>query len=344
MQETQGNAMHAMPPLLTVDTVGQYLARRGLVPYGSPVEAEALGGGISNIVLAVQTGGHGYVVKQSLPRLRVAEEWLAKRERVLTEAAALHWTRMVTPAAVPAVFDVDEAMCAVTIEHAPTAWQNWKTCLLNGAADPAVTARLGTTLAAWHTASWAGAAGSDRFDDGEAFVQLRVDPYYRTIMVRHPDLAPDIERYVTRMRDTRCCLVHGDFSPKNVLLGAEELWVVDFEVSHLGDPAFDLAFMLNHFMLKAIHRPESAGDYLLCAEAFWSAYGSAVPADLWSPDAYVYGHVACLMLARVDGKSPAEYLTGGEQAHARALARALLSAPPTSPAESWRMLNREVGR
>lgn len=344
MHQEPKEAPETVTPLLTVETVGPYLSRRGLVTAGSPVEVEALGGGISNVVLAVQAGDRACVVKQSLPRLRVAEEWLAKRERVLTEAAALLWAHDVTPSAVPAVLDVDEAMWTITIECAPASWQNWKTCLLSGAADPKVATRLGTILASWHSASREGASGANRFDDGEVFDQLRVDPYYRTVMIRHPDLAPEIDSYVARLQSTRSCLVHGDFSPKNVLLGEEGLWVVDFEVAHLGDPAFDLAFMLNHLMLKAIHRPNSAGEYRLCAEAFWRAYCRAVSTALAPRAAYVFGHVACQMLARVDGKSPAEYLTAGEQAHARALARSMLSALPSAPAEAWRMLGEEVVR
>lgn len=336
--------MNAISSLLHADTVGPYLIRRGLVTSGMPLEAVALGGGVSNVVLAVQAGGRGYVVKQSLPQLRVAEEWLAKRERVLTEAAALRWMRSVTPAAVPAVLDVDEAMWSVTIERAPTSWQDWKARLLSGVADPAVAGRLGAILAAWHTSSRGGTGGAERFGDSEAFDQLRVDPYYRTIMARHPDLAPEIAGYVRRMQATRRCLVHGDFSPKNVLLGEEGLWIVDFEVAHLGDPAFDVAFMLNHLMLKALHRPGSREGYLSCTEAFWRAYHGGVPADFCGPGPYVYGHVACLMLARVDGKSPAEYLTSGEQTRARALACALLAAPPSTPAAAWQQLCQEVDR
>jgi aminoglycoside phosphotransferase (APT) family kinase protein len=343
MQETKGDVVGSAT-LLDVDTVGPYLVGRGLVPGGAPLEATALGGGVSNVVLAVQAGGRGYVVKQSLPRLRVAEEWLARRDRVLTEAAALRWTRAVTPLAVPAVYDVDGAMWTVTIERAPAGWQDWKTRLLAGAIDPDVAGRLGSTLAAWHTMSRDGAAGVERFADTEVFEQLRVDPYYRTIMARHPALAPQIGRYVSQMEAMRRCLVHGDFSPKNVLLGGEGLWVVDFEVAHLGDPAFDVAFMLNHLMLKAIHRPRDSAGYEECSGAFWRAYHGGVPVGFCGPGAYVYGHVACLMLARVDGKSPAEYLTSDGQRHARALAIALLTSPPSAPPEAWRLLREEARR
>ena len=79
--------------------------------------------------------------------------------------------------------------------------------------------------------------------------------------------------------------------------------MIDWEIVHRGDPAFDVAFLLNHLLLKTIHRPASRNDYEACGAAFLDAYGQDL--DL----AYVLGLVGCLMLARVDGKSPAEYLT-----------------------------------
>jgi len=140
------------------------------------------------------------------------------------------------------------------------------------------------------------------------------------------------------MAHCRRCLVHGDYSPKNVLVGAEGLWVLDFEVAHLGDPAFDVAFMLNHLALKAIHRPDHANRYQACAQSFWRAYQCGVQPGFAGPTSYVLGHLGCLMLARVDGKSPAEYLTIAEQVRSRALALALLAAPPASLKRAWQML------
>jgi hypothetical protein len=169
----------------------------------------------------------------------------------------------------------------------------------------------------------------------ESFEAQRVDPYLRTIVRRHPDLAETVDVYVERLLATRRCLVHGDFSPKNVLVGRDGLWVIDWEVTHRGDPAFDLAFMLNHLLLKAIHRPQGRRDYETCGRAFLEAY--AQPFD---PE-YVLGLVGCLMLARVDGKSPAEYLSERERTHARAHGIALLTAPPSAPAAAWEIITRD---
>jgi aminoglycoside phosphotransferase (APT) family kinase protein len=134
------------------------------------------------------------------------------------------------------------------------------------------------------------------------------------------------------MQARRLCIVHGDFSPKNVLVGPEpELWVIDFEVAHLGDPAFDVAFLLCHLMLKSLHRPELAVGYDRCAVEFASTYQTGARAELAPQWEYVLGHVGCLLLARVEGKSPAEYLTAEERSQAQRFGEILVSGPPPSP-------------
>jgi tRNA A-37 threonylcarbamoyl transferase component Bud32 len=328
----------ALPPLLTAESVIPYLRRRQLLDVGAEAIARPLGGGVSNIVLEVVSDQRSLVVKQSLPKLRVALEWLAKRERIVTEGQALRWAAGLTPGAVPEVLDMDAGSYTMVIERAPDSWVDWKARLLAGDADPNVAAQLGTNLAAWHEASRDDAEISAAFDDAEAFEQLRVDPYYRAIMPKHPALAPEIAGYIDRMQATHRCLVHGDFSPKNVLLGESGLWVVDFEVAHMGDPAFDLAFMHNHLLLKAIHRPEQINGYADCAHAFWRAYRHGVGDGFGGPTAYVFGHVGCLMLARVDGKSPAEYLTPEGQRWARTLGASILNSPPTVLEDAWSRL------
>lgn len=306
---------------LAEDSLGDYLRARGVLD-AAPERVVALGGGVSNIVLAVDAGDRRLVVKQSLPRLNVAEEWLAKRERALTEAAALRWAATHTPTAVPHVVDVDPDACALVVERAPAHWRTWKDDLLDGTVDREVAARLGGVLRAWHEAAPPGA-----LDDQEAFVQLRIDPYHRTVARRHPALAARIDEIATGLLARRAAFVHGDFSPKNVLVGPEGLWVIDFEVGHLGEPVFDVAFLVSHLVLKAVRRPASAAAYREAAEAFLAAYGGA-PGDL-------VPQVACLLLARVDGKSPVEYLDEERQARVRATATRLLTAASTAPADLW---------
>jgi aminoglycoside phosphotransferase (APT) family kinase protein len=320
---------------LTPGNVGAWLVAQGLLAPGAAVDAYELGGGVSNVVLAVTADGLDAVVKQALPRLRVEDEWLAKRERILTEAAALKLAGRITESVVPAVLAVDAERCAIAIERAPETWTPWKDALLRGEVDAGLAARLGAVLAAWHRETVRDAAVAERFGDHEAFDQLRVDPYHRTVMRRWPRLARAVGVYVDQMVATRVCLVHGDYSPKNVLVGAEGLMVLDFEVAHVGDPVFDLAFMLNHLLLKTIRRPESAASYRAAGVAFLDVYRDEAGPALDFDPAFLCGQIGCLMVARVDGKSPVEYLSEAERMAARAAGARLLLDPPDRIEEAW---------
>lgn len=298
-----------------------------------------LSGGVSNVVLAADCGATTVVVKQALPRLRVKDVWLAKRERAISEADALALAGSLTPASVPTVIDVDRERCALTIASAPLGWGTWKDRLLGGDVDAEVGSRLGETLAKWHSATWGDTVVAERFADYEAFDQLRVDPFHRTVAARRPELAAAIAPLVQQMDATHVCLVHGDYSPKNVLVG-DGMWVIDFEVAHFGDPVFDLAYMLSHLLLKLLHLPRSAFALESSATRFWEAYAARVPESLLPESRYLLGHVGVLMVARVDGKSPVEYLSPDERHLARELGSALLLDPPGSLNEALELIGR----
>jgi 5-methylthioribose kinase len=330
--------------LLSAATAEAYLVSRGLLAPTEAATVAELRGGVSSIVLAVSTPSRTMVVKQALPRLRVDDDWRAKRDRAVTEAAALRLAGSLTPGLVPHVLDADPEACALVIARAPAAWQPWKDLLLAGTADPELAGRLGSALASWHRGTLDDGGVRTRFSDHEAFEQLRVDPYYRTIQRRHPEVAEAVGTLADLMPARRRCLVHGDFSPKNVLAGTDGLWVVDWEVAHHGDPAFDIAFMVNHLLLKAIHRPRGRARYERCCDAFVSAYQAGVRGALSEEVPYVLGHVGCLMLARVDGKSPVEYLSAPERGRAWRLGLTLLLEPPADVGAAWRRLSEVIAR
>lgn len=314
--------------LLDERSAPEYLRRRGVLSPGLEATAAPLGGGVSGTVLLVEGDGVRVVVKQSLPRLRVEQEWLAPSERILIEGAALSLTHELTPERVPAVLDLDEEVLALTIEAAPAGWRPWKEQLLSGDVDPGVAAELGRVLARWHSATAASPEARERFGDRDVFDRLRVDPFHRAVARVHPELVDAIGETVEAMLARRDCLVHGDFSPKNVLVGDGALWVLDHETAHTGDPLFDLAFLLAHLALKTVHRPSAASAYAACAEAFLAAYGASDPAG-------VAAHLACLLLARVDGKSPADYLDESERTQVRALAVRMLRERDADPLAPW---------
>ncbi len=309
---------------LTRVSAAGWLAEHELVPPGASLDIRELAGGVSATVLAVRGPGVALVVKQALPRLRVDDEWLAGQERTETEAAAMRICSAVTPGAVPAVVVIDPARHVLAMELVENA-DGWQAEVGCGAVHAKRGAWAGATLAAWHGAT-AGRRELDEALGGLAlFEQQRLQPFHETVMGRRPELAEAIAPYRDALRTERTCLVHGDYAMKNMLLRGPDTFVVDFEVAHYGNPVFDLAFFLSFVLLSAIHWPDRAGELHVLGEGFLTAYRAGSP---WAiHDEALAGHTACLVLARTDGKSPAQFLDDASRERARSVAIAMLDAP-----------------
>jgi 5-methylthioribose kinase len=304
-----------------------------VVPEAVPVEVELLTGGVSADVFMVVASGRRLVVKRALGRLRVREDWRASPARVLREAAALSLAKQIRPDNVPAIVDLDEEQLVLTIEAAPPELVNWKVELLAGSIDDTVGRSLGMALADWHSKSWKDQNALEPFADGTNFFELRISPFFHRVAQIHTDLGAVIGEVATRLASRSVCLVHGDFSPKNVLTGGAGLWVLDWETAHCGDPTFDVAFLVSHLLCKAIHRPECAAAYRACSASFVDAYlaRSSLPVD----PAVLVAQVGCLVIARVDGTSPVDYFDDDEAAAARVLGRRVLLERPADLASVW---------
>lgn len=297
-----------------------------------PARVANLGGGVSNTVLLTEFQGRRIVVKQSLEKLRVAEEWISDRNRIARECQAMQWLApRLGGASVPAIVFEDLDNCIFSMEAADPAAKNWKDRLLAGELNPDTAAQVGSLLGRMISVSWRNDEAARAFGDQRVFRQLRVDPYYRTTAARHPDLANHFEHLIERSAARRVSLVHGDWSPKNFLVHEDRVVVIDFEVIHFGDPSYDAAFLLNHFLLKSIYLGTSFSGM---ANAFWDALSAAIPAELDWLQAATIQHLGCLLLARVDGKSPAEYIRSEEMRdQVRSRARNLILHPPSALAQ-----------
>jgi 5-methylthioribose kinase len=256
----------------------------------------------------------------------VADDWPFDRARIVNEHRALAYLAgLLPPGSVPAVRFTDDDAFAFGMDAAPPGGVLWKTALLRGDIDLATARRAGTLLGLVHRGSAADPWARQAFADQGVLVQGRVDPYHRTTAARHPEVAALIEAEVERLLATRRALVLGDYAPKNAFAYPDRLLILDLEVAHWGDPAFDVAFCLNHLCLKAVHRPVDAVRYAAAARAFVEAYAPDA-----ATEAATVRELGCLLLARVDGKSPAEYLTGEEErARVRALAVDVLRSDET---------------
>ena len=319
-----------------------YLHARGQL---TPALVTRLAGGVSAETVLVEQPPARLVVKTALRRLRVAADWTAKPERAATEADALKLLHGFTPDHTPQLRDFDAALNTIVMTAAPADWVPWKSVLFGEIPDPALgseptAAILGTVLGTWHARTWHDPAVAARFADYEAFEQLRVTPFHRAVAAAHPAAAARIGELAEELLTRRDCLVHGDYSPKNVLVGPDGLMVLDFEVAHFGAAVFDVAFLQCHLALKALRAPARAAEFALAATAFVTAYEQtrADPDD--TALERLSHHTACLLLARVDGMSPAGYLSPATCEVVRRLALDLLRGADLSVTEFW---NRVLG-
>jgi aminoglycoside phosphotransferase (APT) family kinase protein len=293
------------------------------------VVAEPLAGGVSSGIYRIDLAGGSYCLKQALPQLKVAKEWKVPVQRVFHEIDWLRTAAAIVPGHVPRVLGQDDATMSFVMEHLGGDCHPWKSDLLQGHVDTAVARELGDVLGRIHAATADDAAVAARFATDANFHAIRLEPYLVEASRAHPDVADVLLAAADRTASTRRVLVHGDVSPKNVLVGGPRAVLLDAECAWFGDPAFDLAFCLNHFLLKAAHLPASSNALLACFNGFLAAYLEHVA---WEPVDAVQGRTAALLpglaLARVDGKSPVEYLSESRRHVVREAALRLLNSPP----------------
>ena len=303
-----------------------YLIRRGVLSRDAKTSVAELAGGVSATVLAVRGTETQVVVKQALTRLKVDDDWTAKQERTEREAAALRLCNQLTPGRVPWVLDNDPTSHVVVMELLPASAANWQSEVAAGRTHVHVGPWAGETLGIWHEQTAGDVAVATAFDDFESFEQLRLNPFYETVMERMPEAAADIAPRLEELRNRRC-FVDGDFALKNTLVGPSRNWALDFEVAHYGNPIFDLGFFLSFGVLSAIQWPALGSEMRTLTDGFLRGYAAAAGEGFAGDDADVTAHTGCLVLARTDGKSPAQFLDARALTQARAVGLALLRTP-----------------
>ncbi len=294
---------------LTADNAVDYLRQRGWVGVG-PVHVEPLGGGVSNAVLRVETPDRLFVLKQSRPQLRTRDAWFSDLDRIYREQEVMQMLApLLPPYTVPEVLFTDRANYVFVMAHAPRRAQVWKQQLLAGAIDFAVGEYAGRILGRIHEVTARDPRLVERFRDRTVFVQLRVDPFYRRIQERRPEVADAVAPLIDRLMSAQEGLCHGDYSPKNILTHEHGFTLVDYETAHLGDPTMDLGFCLSHLLLKAVKRSPDRQRHFELTRRFWQGY-AAETTFLPLAELQTRGieHCAVCLLARIDGTSPVEYL------------------------------------
>ncbi len=307
-----------------------YLRTKGHVRADETPRVQVLAGGVSNRTVLVEREGQAWVLKQALAKLRVAVDWWSPPERIEREALGMKHLARLAPAGsiVPLVFEDPEhhllAMAAVPRPH-----ENWKEVLLSGRVDDTHVRAFGALLGLVHRGAFEDRELASIFDDRSFFESLRLEPYYAYAADQVPAARAFLERLVAETRATRFTLVHGDYSPKNVLVHEGRLVLLDHEVIHFGDGAFDVGFAQAHLLSKAHHLRRHREDFLQAVGSFWQAYGESWPGF----EARAVRHALGCLLARVDGRSPLEYLDDVERIRQRAISCALMERPPATVTE-----------
>lgn len=284
-----------------------------------------LTGGVSSEIYRVDDGDDTFVVKRALAKLKVKDDWFADVSRNFNEQQYLEYVGGFLPEAVPTVRAANAEHGYFAMEYLPVErFANWKQQMLAGEVKPATAHEVGRILGVIHQRSSSDPAVREKFNTLANFEQLRIEPYLLTTGQRHPELKSIYFDEAERLRQAKDVLVHGDFSPKNILVSPDRIVLVDCEVAWCGDAAFDLAFLFTHLHLKALHHaPKDLGLRDVIHQT-WRAYSTARFGDEAGESApartleqQVTHLTQMILLARVDGKSPAEYLTPDRQQFVR---------------------------
>ena len=313
----------------------------GLLKVGETARVTPLTGGVSSDISLVEAGGRRFCVKRALPRLKVAALWEAPVERNAAEAAYMRAVARWLPRAVPRVLGEDAKAGWFAMDYlAPEDHRLWKTQLLAGIVERGFRRRGRARSRNHPCAERRRSRRSGRVRERRTFEAIRIEPYLRATGRAHPELAARFDELAQTTLTTKRALVHGDVSPKNILQGPAGPVFLDAECAWFGDPAFDLAFCLNHLLLKGAREGADRTRYNAAFSALAGAYLAGVD---WEGadglEARAAALLPALFLARVDGKSPVEYLTReSERVAVRRCAAPLIADPPRrlmDVADAW---------
>jgi aminoglycoside phosphotransferase (APT) family kinase protein len=315
-----------------------YLREGGWIGPNEQPAMTVLAGGVSNRTVLVQRErGEGWVVKQALAKLRVQVDWFSSPERIHVEAMALGvLAPLCPPGAVPRLIFEDRPNHIMAMEAVPQPHANWKQMLLAGDVQADHIAQFARLLATIHReTSLRRAQLMPDFGDRSFYESLRLEAYYLYTGTQVPESAAFYERLVAETRSRQDALVHGDYSPKNALVHHGQLVLLDYEVAHMGEPAFDVGFSMTHLLSKAHHLPARRADFAQAAADYWSLYRKTLGDAPWADglEARAVRHTLGCLLARVNGRSPLEYMSAEARARQRAAVVPLMAAPPETVEE-----------
>lgn len=294
---------------------------------GSKIKFTPLKGGVSSDIYLVTDGHNSIVVKQALPKLNVEDDWYADISRNENEQKFLRFLNKINPGATPKLLYSNSENFFFVMEFLDKGFMNWKKQLLKGVFEPQIAEKSAMLLASIHEKSRDNENLKKKFNKADNFYELRTEPYFVTTGERHPKLRALFFDEVERLKSYQEAIVHGDFSPKNIMVKKDRVVLLDHEVAWFGDPAFDLAFFLNHLYLKMLFHFKKTGDIQDLTKIAWTTYFENVGYEIEQRmKSRTIRLLLMMMLARIDGKSPVEYLETDQQEFVRSFVMANLPA------------------
>jgi tRNA A-37 threonylcarbamoyl transferase component Bud32 len=313
------------------DQIISALREARLLPASGAVTFAPLTGGVASDIWLVGGADRSFVVKRALEKLRVAADWQVPVKRNASEAFWLQKAAEAEPGAAPEILFHSAELGFIAMEYLePQSHPVWKKQLAAGIVDVAFAGKVGRTLARIHAATAGKQELAGHVNDDALFRAIRLEPYFEFTAGRHPEVANALRALVGQTLSHKLALVHGDVSPKNILAGANGPVFLDAECAWYGDPAFDLAFCLNHLLLKCVWVRRAKSELIASFEALANSYLAGVDWEVQSElETRATRLLPGLLLARIDGKSPVEYLVDEpDRDFVRRFALSALARPP----------------
>jgi 5-methylthioribose kinase len=312
-----------------------YLRRKGhITPDETPIFQTLPGGVSSRTVFVERTNGDAWVLKQSLAKLRVQVDWFSDPQRIHCEAMAQRWLIKLAPeGSIPAFIFEDHDEHVLAMEAIPQPHDNWKQLMLAGGLKQEHTAAFGQLLGTIHRkATEQFAELAPDFAECTFFESLRLEPFYRYVAGNIAEVTDFLNALCADTEHRRHTFTHGDYSPKNILIYQNRLILLDHEVAHIGDPAFDVGFSMAHLLSKAHHLTAQRQDFANAIRLYWTNYVETLGAvDWWDGfEPRASKHTLGCLLARAAGRSQMDYFNADKKANQRRVVIALMEDPPST--------------
>lgn len=302
-----------------------YLRSDGRIGQNEQCDVRKLSLGVSNkTLLFTRENGVEWVIKQSLSKLRVKQDWYSAPQRIKIEYEGLKWlAKVLPPEAVPVPIFFDEPNFVLCMSAVPRPHDNLKLLILKGDIDPALFAKLGNLLGIIHNAGRTSREAATLFGDRSYFRELRIEPFYKFTAKGIPELNSFFSDLISQTLKVQETVVHGDYSPKNILVRNQAVVLLDYEVMHFGDPAFDIGFFLCQMLSFTNHLNDSRDRLAAASRQFWDNYQTTVHRVTAAAESRAVQHTIGCLLARVLGRSPVNFLSEEEKLRQVRVAKAL---------------------